>query len=32
MTEEDTRFKTNDIATIIALKGNKAVIKQKKVG
>ncbi len=32
MTEEDTRFKTNDIATIVALKGNKAVIKQKKVG
>jgi membrane protein implicated in regulation of membrane protease activity len=32
LTEENERFKTNDIATIVALKGNKAIIKQKKVG
>lgn len=29
ITDEDTRFKTNDIATITALKGNKAIIKRK---
>lgn len=29
MTEEDERFNINDIATIVALKGNKAIIKRK---